>query len=316
MLLLLTSLATAGALDCDTLHLTVEIGQGGTGVKGADALLYPDGRPALRDVPDLACTTDTCSQVGDYNWAGLTRTLARVKTACPAHDEVFLVPNGDVRYDVLVASMDASLGAFERVVVGGGAIGMGDGGRGVDKVQIKPGAVMIRGELLSQGVAPGHFDTGGSGTTLRVEATADTPFSEVGQVLRTAGQVGYTTYEHVVAKSGQAPVVSNVPRKGIAQPVIKAKLTSDEIRAGVGGILGPIDACYQDALGRNPGVKGKIVVGFVVEADGTVSASSLTTSTLGDPTLEMCVVGAFMTATFAPPGGRIETSFPLTLSPG
>ncbi len=81
--------------------------------------------------------------------------------------------------------------------------------------------------------------------------------------------------------------------------------------------------CYEEGLARKPRLKGKAVVKFKVERDGTVHEAGLAKSTLRDEKVEACLVGVFETMQFpelGPPCAdgedcRVTVTYPLTFTP-
>ena len=84
---------------------------------------YEVSGPASTTIP---CLREGCATALDYDTAGLTRVLASVKGYHPYEDRVLLVPEGDIAYEVLIATMDAARAdhgraLFGQVVVSGAA---------------------------------------------------------------------------------------------------------------------------------------------------------------------------------------------------
>lgn len=50
-----------------------------------------------------------------------------------------------------------------------------------------------------------------------------------------------------------------------------------------------IEYCYQRALRKNPSLKGKVSIRFVIRANGSVGDIKVLASTLGDPSVERCI---------------------------
>ena len=123
--MLLFTVATALASPCDSLLLNVEIASSGFKIQGADAILYPEGRIATADNPDLRCRVSECAEVGDYHWTGLAKNLAAVKNACPSADRIHVVPSAETRHDVMLSAIDVANDRFATVYIGGGAQGYG-----------------------------------------------------------------------------------------------------------------------------------------------------------------------------------------------
>ena len=82
--------------------------------------------------------------------------------------------------------------------------------------------------------------------------------------------------------------------------------------------MNQIRYCYQRELTKNPAIKGKIVIKFVIAKDGSVSSANTKSSTMGSPTVENCVVSRFMRMQFPEPkgGGIVIVSYPFFFSAG
>jgi len=121
--------------DKPPLKLSLAITGNGITILGADAVLYPAGAPPLAEgearSPTIPCGGGRCRRATDYNWMDLTRELSKIKDMYPDEQNVILVPDGDIEYEVLVRTMDASRDdkltggsrdLFPFVVIAGGAI--------------------------------------------------------------------------------------------------------------------------------------------------------------------------------------------------
>ena len=80
--------------------------------------------------------------------------------------------------------------------------------------------------------------------------------------------------------------------------------------------LASIRYCYQKELPGNPDLHGKVVIKFVIAKDGTVSQSSVRSSTLDHQPAERCLVERFGRMRFVKPkgGGIAVVSYPLVFS--
>ena len=80
--------------------------------------------------------------------------------------------------------------------------------------------------------------------------------------------------------------------------------------------LASIRYCYQRELPGNPDLSGKVVVKFVIAKDGTVSQSTIRSSTLRNQPAERCLVERFSRMRFVKPkgGGIAVVSYPLVFS--
>ena len=84
--------------------LLVQLSRGGIKVAGADAV-FQAGPGAS---PLIPCKSGFCAGADSYDWAGLTAALSRIKDAFPDQDQLLLLPDENVPYEVIVRAMDAS----------------------------------------------------------------------------------------------------------------------------------------------------------------------------------------------------------------
>ena len=103
--------------DKPPLVLTVALTDRGFTVTGADAVLNPEGAggeaaaPAEGEdkPPTVPCNSGgTCSGVDDYNYKELTRILGLIKDEYPDDENVILLPESRIKYEVIVRVMDAT----------------------------------------------------------------------------------------------------------------------------------------------------------------------------------------------------------------
>ncbi|MBX3228328.1 MAG: AgmX/PglI C-terminal domain-containing protein [Labilithrix sp.] len=76
--------------------------------------------------------------------------------------------------------------------------------------------------------------------------------------------------------------------------------------------------CYDNALGQDPTLRGKIVVAVRVGANGTTCPSgvSIASNEMGSSTVAQCVAGYFRGASFsAPQGGCVDINIPINFVP-
>lgn len=95
-------------------------------------------------------------------------------------------------------------------------------------------------------------------------------------------------------------------------PLILGSLDKTVIQRVIQRHLNQIRYCYQRELTKNPDLAGRVVIKFVVAADGTVSSATVKESTMGDSATEACITGRFMRMTFPAPagGGIVIVSYP------
>lgn len=303
LLALLPSLAFAEPCQ---LSLSIDLMPGGTPIQGADAILYPQGRPALAQTP-LACSGGQCDQAMDYDWKALGTALRQIKQACPEQQRVSISPREDTPYGVINAAARSAGGVFDQVLIGG-TVAPAKGTPKARSITLTSGATLI------DDVASPTLNFGsGSQSTLHVEAPAEMPFSELRPVLRAASEAGYGRFDLAradgqVMATVQASVGSEMPK------VVLGKLSAAQVQAGVVGIQGQLGGCYNTALERDPTAGGSGTVSFRIQADGSVSSAEMASGAFKDERLQTCVLKAFESATFDPPGGPVTGTFPLTLA--
>ena len=93
--------------DPDKLNLSIAITDEGWTVMGADAVL---GKPAEGEErgPTVPCTKPGCPTPDTYDMKELTRILGTIKDRWSDEENVILVPEGDIPYEVLVMTMDST----------------------------------------------------------------------------------------------------------------------------------------------------------------------------------------------------------------
>jgi len=75
-------------------------------------------------------------------------------------------------------------------------------------------------------------------------------------------------------------------------------------------------ACYGQGLGRDPNIRGRITIRFVIEQDGAVRRVRIDDSSLQDADVLRCVVAEFYRLRFPEPdGGIVTVVYPLMLTP-
>lgn len=303
LLALLPALAFADPCE---LSLSVDLMPGGTPIQGADAILYPAGRPALDQTP-LACKGGQCAQAMDYDWKALSAALAQIKQACPDQQRVSISPREDTPYGVVNAAARSAGTVFEQVWIGG-TVAPAKGTPKARSITLRSGATLI------DDVAVPTLDFGaGTQTVLHVEAPAEMPFSELRPVLRAASEAGYSRFD-LARADGQVMASVQASISGELPKVVLGKLSAAQVQNGVVGIQGQLGGCYDAALQRDPTAGGSGTVSFRIQADGSVSSAEMQSGSFKDERLQACVLKAFEGAQFDPPGGPLTGTFPLTLA--
>jgi len=91
--------------DEEPLNLSVAITDEGFTVMGGDATLKPEGEEKGATIP---CTKPNCPTPEAYDIKELTRLLVQIKDSWEDEQNVILVPESQVPYEVLVRTMDAT----------------------------------------------------------------------------------------------------------------------------------------------------------------------------------------------------------------
>lgn len=99
------------------LALKLAVTNMGIRILGANKYLYPNGAPAAVEgqstPPTVPCMSNgACRGIDDYNWKDLTEKLYMIKQGAQSDkrdsDSVVLIPESNLRYEILVKVMDVS----------------------------------------------------------------------------------------------------------------------------------------------------------------------------------------------------------------
>ena len=98
---------------------------------------------------------------------------------------------------------------------------------------------------------------------------------------------------------------------------VRGHLDKEIIRRIIRRHINEVKYCYDQALVKQPGLGGRIVVQFTIAASGVVIASTLQSSTVGSAAVENCTVQAVHRWEFPAPigGGLVMVSYPFVLTP-
>lgn len=97
----------------------------------------------------------------------------------------------------------------------------------------------------------------------------------------------------------------------LADPGERASsLDKSVIRRVIHQHMAEVRRCYETALAKDPALQGRVLVRFVISAEGDVLESQVKESTLGDPTAEGCIAGAVRGWTFPRGPGKIIVVYP------
>lgn len=99
-------------------------------------------------------------------------------------------------------------------------------------------------------------------------------------------------------------------------PIILGSLEESLITSVIQRNLEPIKSCYQSQIAAFPNLGGKVLVKFVISAEGSVTSAEIAGSSLANAEVESCILYSFKRMTFAAPddGGVVIVSYPLIFS--
>jgi hypothetical protein len=110
---------------------------------------------------------------------------------------------------------------------------------------------------------------------------------------------------------------TKTPQVRMGATQVSGRLPPEVIRRIVRQNYGRFRLCYEQGLGRNPNLEGRVTVRFVIGRDGAVSNVSNGGSDLPDSNVVGCVVKAFYGLSFPKPeGGIVTVQYPIMLQPG
>jgi hypothetical protein len=169
----------------------------------------------------------------------------------------------------------------------------------------------------------GAWGTGGLGSTGTGAGAADTGKATIGGVhgLRTIGSrngpgPGGSGYDYGVGGlKGRGPI--RVPDVKFGEIASRGNLDKEIIRRIVRQHLNEVRFCYEQALPRKPSLAGRVVTQFTIAGTGKVLVSALQSSTLGEVSVESCIVAATRRWLYPAPtgGGLVTVSYPFQLAP-
>jgi hypothetical protein len=107
------------------------------------------------------------------------------------------------------------------------------------------------------------------------------------------------------------------PKVRMGATTVSGRLPPEVIQRIVRQNFGRFRMCYEQGLGRNPNLEGRVSARFVIGRDGSVSNVSNGGSDLPDSGVVSCVISAFYGLSFPQPeGGIVTVVYPIMLAPG
>lgn len=203
----------------------------------------------------------------------------------------------------------------------------------------------VREAVSKKGLLSVIGSTGGSGALANVFASGAGFSDDISSALAGAGGVTVATGDDAAARKGgsgagsvgigdlDSAVSGSGGKAGLAEkkrnvaPQItfddsafeaeSSTVDKDSLGRYIRMRLKSVQACYEKELKRNPSLKGKIVVRFVIQTTGRVSEVSIDQNTMGDQAVASCIVNTVRRWSFpVKPEEDAPVSFPFVFSPG
>jgi hypothetical protein len=173
----------------------------------------------------------------------------------------------------------------------------------------------MKGRTVEQSAGAGGkglkgVDVGGGGKTIGIDGPSTSGLGRghegdgIGEGISGPGRLGQKGEHSVNIVSENVQVLSGLPKDVINEVVQRHR---SEIRA-----------CYDAALQRNPGLRGKIVVAFNIAPNGIIQSASVKESTIGDAGLGNCIVARVRSWVFPKPEAPVVTevsAYPFYMNP-
>lgn len=163
----------------------------------------------------------------------------------------------------------------------------------------------------------GTEGSGGTQTSLYAKGITSAPLGAGGNIQgaggygtkgKGGGQAGYGKLS-LVGAAGNTPIpLGN-------EATVETGLDRDMIAAVINRNLGQVRFCYEQGLQGNPGLNGRVAVGFTIGGNGLVKAAGIDSSTMGSKIVEDCIVMRLKTWKFPLPQGGVDVkvSYPFVL---
>lgn len=202
----------------------------------------------------------------------------------------------------------------------------------------------LREEVRKQGLLQVIGATGGSGSLANVFASSTGFSDDIGAALAGAGGVRLATGDDGPQRRGGGTggeVVgigdlgtaagggrsATLERKKVVPPQISiddgefetesSSVSKESLGQYIRPRLRSVQQCYERELKRNPGLRGKIVVRFVITTAGRVGEVSIESNSMGDDNVAACISMTIKRWVFPiKPEDDAAVSFPFVFSPG
>jgi TonB family protein len=91
--------------------------------------------------------------------------------------------------------------------------------------------------------------------------------------------------------------------------------SSGAVTSAIGGNIGGLRSTYSRELSADPGISGQVVVGFTVDAGGTVTSAHVVSSTIRNSAVESAAVATVRRAKFGAADGETKMTYKFEFTP-
>ncbi len=173
-------------------------------------------------------------------------------------------------------------------------------------------ALLAKSDLLSdrnsKAALSAMFDQGQKSRTLTPVAglLSSNPIvvGALGGGAGAGNSVGYGKGERVSLKGQGESFVS----LSTQDAKVEDGLSKDEVGRVIHSHLAEVRYCYESAMIKNPSVQGKLVVDFIIQGGGNVKSGKINSSTVGDASLDQCILSHLFKWKFPKPTGGVDVA--------
>lgn len=167
---------------------------------------------------------------------------------------------------------------------------------------------------------PGLGGTAGSGgvqTTLYGKGLVAAPLG-AGSNMQGGGGYGTKGKGGGQAGYGKLSLIGSAGNSAIPlgkEALVEGGLDRDLIAAVINRNMGQVRFCYEQALQGDPGLAGRVAIGFTIGGNGQVKIAGVESTTLNSKTVEDCILLRLKSWKFPMPAGGVDVkvSYPFVL---
>lgn len=173
------------------------------------------------------------------------------------------------------------------------------------------GAIM--GEQVGENFGFGGIGMRGTGRGGGGDGQGTIGLDKVGTVGHGAGGGSGAGYGRGTGALGRRE--ARVPQIRVREAEVRGSLAKEVIRRAIQRRLSEIRYCYEQGLGDNPELAGRVQVKFVIAPSGSVQGAAVESSSLQSARVESCITDAVRRFSFPAPdgGGVVIVSYPFLL---